>query len=124
MLASRLNHVPIVWLAKKGEGGLCGGEVSIKTGRMQYRPHKKDSGTHQRFINYIGSNERRFGDIRLFTKENTKETLAGTMAWTDVYVTSKGSNERNLSQSDGAACSQPALSHDQSRVAFVKAGGE
>lgn len=95
--------------------------LSMKDGSLKLLPYDSDSKEDQRVISQILGQDRNYGTPRIFLKRNTKQTIARTIEWTDVFIQLGDSTPKNLSKCDGINCTQPTLSPDRSMVAFIKA---
>jgi hypothetical protein len=97
------------------------GAISLRTGRVTLLPFDAASADDRRALAQVRSQERVYGDTSIYTKTETKRGLARNIEWLDVYVKRGAAAPRNISACDGTNCSQPALSADGRRIAFVKA---
>ena len=95
--------------------------VSMQTGRITSLPYDAASADDRRMLAQIRGDERVYGDVSVYTKNETKRGLARNIEWLDVYVKQGTAAARNVSACDGINCVQPALSTDGRRVTFVKA---
>jgi hypothetical protein len=72
-------------------------------------------------ITYIRGEERVYGDVRLFTRSESRQGAVRAVEWTDVFLQQRTAPAVNVSNGAGVSAGQPALSPDGQRVAFIKA---
>ncbi len=113
------NADEIVVLLEEGSSPL--GVLSLKTGKLTPLPYEANSDDQRRILGQIRGQDRFYGETTVYVKTESKEGLSRTIEWTDVYVRRGDSTPQNVSSCDGVNCTQPALSPDGRRVAFVKA---
>jgi hypothetical protein len=77
----------------------------------------------QRMLAHLRGWQRSYdgGQTSLYTKIETKEGLAGTVEWRDVWLKRAGRDTTNISHCDGVNCGQPSLSPNGRWVVYVKA---
>lgn len=91
--------------------------LDLGTGEDTTLPHNPQSSRDRNMLTHLQGWDRVYEDITLFVKVE-KNAWAW---WHNVYLQKKGQNPENLSRCEEISCGQPALSHDKTRVAFVKA---
>lgn len=74
----------------------------------------------QRLLAQLRGQDRAVGSLQVQVAKKDRQDLTGTVEWTDIVVQSGTDAPRNLSNCNGAVCSQPALAPDSSRVAYVR----
>jgi hypothetical protein len=94
--------------------------VSLKTGSITPLPHDPKSADEREMLALVRATDRTYGDIRVYTKTESKRGLSRNLEWTDVYIVRGSAAPLNVSACDGVNCSEPALSPDGQRVAFIK----
>lgn len=75
----------------------------------------------QMLLTQIRGEDRTYGNTKLYLHTETKRGISREIEWTDVYLRRGSQPATNISACDGINCTQPALSPDGRRVAFVKA---
>ena len=94
--------------------------LSLATGELT--PIRYDADSDGMLLAHLRGNERVYGDTILYLRKETRTDVTGAVLdWTDVFIKEGGGRPRNISQCDGVDCSQPSLSADRSRIAFVRA---
>lgn len=91
--------------------------LDLGTGEGTKLPHNPQSSRDRNMLTHLQGWDRVYEDITLFVKVE-KNAWAW---WHNVYLQEKGRTPENLSRCEEISCGQPALSHDKTRVAFVKA---
>src|SRR6202030_2037801 len=66
------------------------GLLSLTSGKITAMPYDPASSRDMEMIEHLQSWERVYGDKRVYTKRQTKETLYGPVEWTDVYLKAQG----------------------------------
>lgn len=94
--------------------------VSMKDGSIRRLPHDPTSEEDQRVISQILGQERFYGTTHLFLKKNSKQTIARTLEWMDVFLQRGENAPQNVSKCDGVNCTQPAMSPDGNMVVFIR----
>ena len=86
-------------------------------------PLASDANTagEQVLLTQIRGEDRTYGNTKLYLHTETKRGISREIEWTDVYLRRGSQPATNISACDGVNCTQPALSPDGRRVAFVKA---
>jgi hypothetical protein len=109
-------------LTAEADGRAAIGVLSLTDGRIAMLA----AGTtpdERGMINRLKTWDRAYGDVKLTVESTTEHGLSGPKTWSDVYVTRVGQAKQNLSRCDDVDCGHPSLSHDKTRVVFVKADG-
>lgn len=91
--------------------------LDLRSGEGTMLPRNPQSSRDRNMLTHLQGWDRVYEDITLFVKVE-KNAWAW---WHNVYLQKKGKNPENLSRCEEISCGQPALSHDKTRVAFVKA---
>jgi Tol biopolymer transport system component len=117
------NGDAIVVLLDSGSAGSPLAVVSLKSGRMTPLPYNAKSEDQRRMLAQIRGQRRVYGDTSVYTKTESKRGLSRPIEWTDVYLRRGDAEPQNISRCDGVNCTQPALSPDGRRIAFVKTEG-
>jgi hypothetical protein len=94
--------------------------LSVTTGKLDPLPYDPSSTDDRRLVEYLSAWNRRYGDTILYTDEQTKAGMAGTLSWADVFLKKGSSEVTDVSNCDGTNCGQPSLSRDGKLVAFVR----
>lgn len=97
------------------------GLLSVETGNVTPLPYDTASSRDREMIEYLRSGDRVYGDKSVYVKRQTKQSLSGTVQWTDVFLQVGVDEPVNVSRCDGIDCAQPSLSSDGRFVVFVKA---
>jgi len=112
----------VVVLLESSSGGPLA-SIALKTGAMTALPHDAQSADERTLLAQIRGQDRTYGDIVVYTKNETKPGISRPIEWSDVYVKRGNNPPQNVSGCDGVNCVQPALSPDRRSVVFVKVGG-
>lgn len=83
-------------------------------------PVAPDDAVQQRVLAKIRGQDRVAGRLQVQVVKKDRQELTGIVEWTDIVVQFGSEAPRNISNCNGAFCSQPALTADLSRVAYVK----
>jgi hypothetical protein len=94
--------------------------LSLATGELAAVSYDPDSDRIS--LAHLRGNDRAYGDTILYLRKESRTDVTGAvLEWTDVFIKEADRRPRNISQCDGVDCSQPSLSADRSRIAFVRA---
>jgi hypothetical protein len=117
------NADQVLFLSEAEKGQTSVGLLSLSTGQVTVLPYDKNSEEDGKMLEHILAWERVYdsGKISVYTKTDTKEGLAGTIEWSDVYLKRAGQEPVNVSKCDGANCGQPSLSPNGRYVVYIKA---
>ena len=110
----------IVVLLDAGSDGSPLGVVSLKSRRIAPLPYDAKNKAERGILEQIRGQDRAYGDTIVYVQTETKQGLARSVEWTDVYVRRGAGAPQNVSACNGVSCGQPALSSDGRSVAFVK----
>ncbi|MGH8469515.1 MAG: hypothetical protein ACREVY_11215 [Gammaproteobacteria bacterium] len=91
--------------------------LDLGAGEGTTLPYNPKSSRDRNMLTHLQGWDRVYEDTTLFVKIE-KNAWAW---WHNVYLQKKGRTPENLSRCEEVSCGQPALSHDKTRVAFVKA---
>lgn len=94
--------------------------LSLQSGTLTPLPFDTAGEDERRMLAQIRAQSRTYGDISVYTREQTRRGLTGQIDWIDVFLARPGAAPVNVSACDGVDCAQPALSPDGRRVAFIK----
>jgi hypothetical protein len=98
--------------------------LSLATGdgKVSAIGYDPQSSADRIFLAHLHGEERAYGDTILYVRKETRSDVTGAvLEWTDVFIKEADKRPRNLSQCGGVNCSQPSLSADHRRIAFVRA---
>jgi hypothetical protein len=96
------------------------GLLSLSSGKVTPMSYDPASSRDLELIEHLQSWERVYGNTRVYTKRQSKETLYGAAEWTDVYLKRGGAEAVDVSECDGVNCGQPSVSADGRSVVFIK----
>ncbi len=99
------------------------GIVSLNSGRITPLLHDVKNQPERAVLDQIRGQDRAYGNTIVYVQTETKQGLARTVEWTDIYVRRGTGAPQNVSACNGTNCGQPALSSDKRSLAFVKAEG-
>lgn len=94
--------------------------LAIDTGSITNLPYDPESSEDLQFVEDLEGWSRSYGQSRVYTKRQTKESLAGTVEWSDVFLAAPGRQPLDVSQCDGVNCGQPSLSTGGNLLVYVK----
>lgn len=117
---SAKNPNEVLMLTDDADGRTAAGVLSLTDGRiailaMEMSPDER--GTINRLKNW----DQVYDNMRLTVEVTTEQGLSGPRTWSNVYMTRTGQSKQNLSRCEDVDCGQPSLSHDKTRVAYIKA---
>ncbi len=117
------NPDQVLFLSEAEKGQTSVGLLSMSNGQVTPLPFDKNSEADGKMLEHILAWERVYdsGKISVYTKTETKEGLAGTIEWSDVYLKRSGQEPVNVSKCDGAHCGQPSLSPNGRYIVYIKA---
>jgi hypothetical protein len=96
--------------------------LSLATGAITELSYGANSPNDRKLLNHLKGWERVYGDIIVYPKAQTRESVTGTVEWQDVFLKRDDAAPVNVSRCDGAAnCGQPSLSGDGTKVVFIRA---
>jgi hypothetical protein len=94
--------------------------LSVTAGKLDPLPYDPSSTDDRRLVEHLSAWDRRYGDTILYVDQQTKEGMAGTLSWSDVFLRKGSSAVNDVSNCDGTNCGQPSLSPNGKLVAFVR----
>ncbi len=94
--------------------------LAVNTGVITELSYDPSSSPDLQLVEDLQGWSRVSGDNRIFVKRQTKESLAGTLEWMDVFLIAHGQQSVDVSRCDGVNCGQPSLSQDGSLLVYVK----
>lgn len=94
--------------------------LAVDTGAITELAYDPSSSQDLQLVEDLQGWSRVSGQDRIFVKRQTKEDLAGTLEWTDVFLIAHGQQPVDVSRCDGVNCGQPSLSQDGSLLVYVK----
>jgi hypothetical protein len=95
--------------------------LSVSSGKLDSLSYDRSSVNDRHMVEHLLAWDRDYGDTSVYTNEQTKSGMSGTLSWTDVFL-KKGSNGPvDVSKCDRVNCGQPSLSPDGKLVAWVRA---
>jgi hypothetical protein len=94
--------------------------LAVDTGITTELPYDPASSQDLQLVEDLQGWSRVSGENRIFVKRQTKESLSGTLEWTDVFLIAHGQQPVDVSRCDGVNCGQPSLSQDGSFLVYVK----
>jgi hypothetical protein len=94
--------------------------LAVDTGVATELPYDPASSQDLQLVEDLQGWSRVSGENRIFVKRQTKESFAGTLEWTDVFLIAHGQQPVDVSRCDGVNCGQPSLSQDGSLLVYVK----
>jgi hypothetical protein len=97
------------------------GLLSIKTAKVTALTYNPASNSDLQMVENLEGWTRTYGAKQVFVRRQAKQTLSGTVEWSDVFLQDDGKEARDVSLCDGANCVQPSLSADGRLLVFVKA---
>lgn len=97
------------------------GLLSISTAKVTALSYDPASDSDLQMVENLEGWTRTYGGKQLYVRRQTKQTLSGTVEWSDVFLRVDGKEPRDVSLCDGANCGQPSLSADGHLLVFVKA---
>jgi hypothetical protein len=95
--------------------------LSLATGAITEISYDANSRNDRKLLNHVKGWERVYGDVMVYPKAQTRETVSGTVEWQDVFLKRDDVAPVNVSRCDGANCGQPSLSGDGTKVVFIRA---
>ena len=95
--------------------------LSLRSGALQPLAFDRNAPQAQALLGQIRSHDRSNGSVHVSVQTHRQQGLSRVQEWTEVSVRQGPGEVRRVSRGDGVNCSQPALSPDGRRVAFVMA---
>jgi len=95
--------------------------LSLATGAVTEIPYDPNSPNDRKLLNHLKDWERVYGDIAVYPRTQTRDSVTGTVEWQDVFLKRDDVAPLNVSRCDGANCGQPSLSADGMKVVFIRA---
>ena len=103
------------------DGGSPLAVVVVETGAIAPIPVDVTLAETRQMVTFIRGDERAYGDVRLFTRAETRQGALRAVEWTDVFLQRGAEPPVNVSMGGGDSSGQPALSPDGTQVAYIKA---
>ena len=94
--------------------------LSLVTGAITEISYDANLPNDRKLLNHLKGWERVYGDITVYPKAQTRESVTGTVEWQDVFLKRDDAPPVNVSRCDGANCGQPSLSGDGTKVVFIR----
>lgn len=98
--------------------------LSVRSGKLDQLPYEPSSSDDRHLVEHLSAWDRHYGDTIVYTDQQTKTGMAGTISWADVFLKTGSSAAKDVSNCDGINCGQPSLSPDGKLVAFVRSDEE
>jgi hypothetical protein len=95
--------------------------LSVSTGKVEPVPYDSASSEDRQMLEHLRSGDRVCGDKSVYVKRSSKESVAGSVQWTDVFLKLGAAEAINVSECDEVNCGQPSLAPDGRLVVFLKA---
>lgn len=115
------NSEELLVLVTDGTGNTTVGLLSVSTGKVEALPYDRASSQDKQMLEHLRSWDRVYGDRGVYVKRQSKQSIAGAVQWTDVFLKEGESGLVNVSGCDEVNCGQPSLSADGKFLVFVKA---
>jgi len=96
------------------------GILSLKSAAVQTLPYNASSSRDREMLAHLAGWERDYGNTSLYVKRESKQTVSGTIEWSDVFLKTGSGDPVDTSQCGGVDCGQPSLSPDGTLVVFVR----
>jgi hypothetical protein len=97
------------------------GLLTISTAKLTALSYDPASESDLQMVENLEGWTRSYGGKQLYVRRQTKQTLSGTVEWSDVFLQVDSKEPRDVSLCDGANCGQPSLSADGRLLVYVKA---
>jgi len=94
--------------------------LSLASGAVKEISYDTKSSNDRKLVNHLKGWERVYGDMVVYPRAQTRESLTGTVEWQDVFLKRDDAAPINVSRCDGATCGEPSLSGDGTRVVFIR----
>jgi hypothetical protein len=94
--------------------------LSLKNGRVALVRNDPKSAAQQNMMSHLRGDDRDYNGTFLYLESITKKTVTGSLVETDVYVKQAHRPPVNVSHCTNSQCSQPSLSYNGQRVAFIR----
>lgn len=95
--------------------------LSLTTDSITEIPYDANSPADRKLLNHLKDWERVYGETRVYPRAQTREGIAGTAEWQDVFLKKDDAAPVNISRCEGDNCGQPSLSGDGTKVVFIRA---
>lgn len=105
------------------EHGPTGGLAffSLADGAITGISYDANSSDDRKLLRHLKEWERVYGETKVYPQAQTRDGVAGTVEWQDVFLKRDDAAPVNVSRCDGANCGQPSLSSDGEKVVFIRA---
>jgi hypothetical protein len=111
----------VLVLVADGTGNATVGLLSVNTGKIEAVRYDPASSEDRQVFEQLQGWNRVYGSKKVYVERQSKQSLAGPIEWTDVFLKEGVNKPLNLSECDEVNCGQPSLSQDGKLVAFVRA---
>jgi hypothetical protein len=118
------DQVLALVIAQGGSGQPGVAFLSVSDGKLVPLSYDPSSSDDRHMVEHLSAWDRDYGETRVYTNQQTKSGMAGTLSWTDVFLKKGSDVQIDVSNCDGINCGQPSLSPDGNLVAFIRADEE
>lgn len=94
--------------------------LSLNRKSSEALPYDAQDPSQRRLLRHLEAQERVYGDVRVYVREESREDLEGVRRWTDVYMSRADAAPRRITACEGNDCGQPSLSPSGGLVAYVR----
>jgi hypothetical protein len=95
--------------------------LSIASGKTTEIPYDSKLSEDRKLLSHLKGWERVYGDMKIYPQSQTREGLAGTVEWHDIFLKKGDAEPVNISRGEDADCGQPSLSRDAAQIVFIRA---
>lgn len=94
---------------------------SLASGAISEISYDANSPDDRKLLRHLKGWERVYGETKVYPQAQTRDGVAGTVEWQDVFLKKDDGPPVNISRCDGTSCGQPSLSSDGEKVVFIRA---
>ena len=94
--------------------------LSLNRKSSEPLPYDAQDPSQRRLLRHREGQERGYGNVRVYVREESREDLEGVRKWTDVYMSRADAAPRRITACEGNDCGQPSLSPSGGLVAYVR----